>query len=147
MFQPKLVLAPTDFSAPSESALLAAADIATQFGAALLVVHVVPMIPKLPPEVSIFKEAEYERQLKRAADERVAGLVAKLAESGAIRVRSEVGIANDVGMEIIRIAEHQKADLVVIATHGMTGWHRLAFGSVAEKVVRLTHCGVLVLRA
>ena len=38
-------------------------------------------------------------------------------------------------------------DLIVIATHGMTGWHRLAFGSVAEKVVRMAGCPVLVLRA
>jgi nucleotide-binding universal stress UspA family protein len=50
-------------------------------------------------------------------------------------------------MEILRIAEHNHADLIVIATHGMTGWHRLVFGSVAEKVVRLAHCPVLVMRA
>jgi nucleotide-binding universal stress UspA family protein len=50
-------------------------------------------------------------------------------------------------MEILRITEHNSADLIVIATHGMTGWHRLVFGSVAEKVVRLASCPVLVLRA
>ena len=50
-------------------------------------------------------------------------------------------------MEILRIAEHKHADLIVIATHGMTGWHKLAFGSVAEKVwcgspsVRCWSCG------
>ncbi len=50
-------------------------------------------------------------------------------------------------MEILRIAEHDSADLIVISTHGMTGWHRLVFGSVTEKVVRLAPCPVLVLRA
>jgi nucleotide-binding universal stress UspA family protein len=50
-------------------------------------------------------------------------------------------------MELLRIAEHNNVDLIVIATHGMTGWHKLAFGSVAEKVVRLATCPVLVLRA
>ena len=50
-------------------------------------------------------------------------------------------------MEIVRLAEHNNVDLVVIATHGMTGWRRLAFGSVAEKVLRLAGCPVLLLRA
>jgi nucleotide-binding universal stress UspA family protein len=50
-------------------------------------------------------------------------------------------------MEVLRVAEHQKADLIVIATHGMTGWNRLVFGSVAEKVVRLAHCAVLIIRS
>jgi nucleotide-binding universal stress UspA family protein len=145
MFQPKLVLAPVDFSDPSGEALLAAADIATRFDAALLLVHVIPAIPKLPTAVSIFKEAEYEKRLLEAAESRVAELVAKYAESG-ISVRSQVGIANDVGMEILRVGEHQKADLIVIATHGMTGWNKMVFGSVAEKVVRLAPCAVLVLR-
>lgn len=44
-------------------------------------------------------------------------------------------------------AELCVADLIVIATHGMTGWHKLAFGSVTDKVVRLATCPVLVLRA
>ena len=61
-------------------------------------------------------------------------LTRKLTEKG-VKARSEVGTANDVGMEIIRLAESNGVDLIVIATHGMTGWHRLAFGSAAEKVV------------
>jgi nucleotide-binding universal stress UspA family protein len=57
-----------------------------------------------------------------------------------------VGTANDVPMEIIRVAEHRSPDLIVIATHGTTGWNRLVFGSVAEKVVHLASCPVLLLR-
>jgi hypothetical protein len=37
--------------------------------------------------------------------------------------------------------------MIIIATHGMTGWHKIAFGSVAEKVVKQASCPVLVLRA
>jgi nucleotide-binding universal stress UspA family protein len=58
-----------------------------------------------------------------------------------------VGTANDTGMEILRMAEDSHADLIVIATHGMSGWRQLAFGSVAEKVVRLSTFPVLVMRA
>jgi nucleotide-binding universal stress UspA family protein len=61
-------------------------------------------------------------------------------------VGSEVGTADDVGMEILRIGEEQRGDLIVIATHGATGWKDLILGSVAEKVVRLARSPVLVLR-
>jgi nucleotide-binding universal stress UspA family protein len=84
--------------------------------------------------------------LHKDAVQRLNELSHNLAAKG-LKVRSEVGTANDVGMEIIRIAENNGADLIVIATHGMTGWRRLAFGSVTEKVVRLASGPVLVLRA
>ncbi len=45
------------------------------------------------------------------------------------------------------MAEHHHADLIVITTHRITGWHQLAFASVAEKVVRLARVPVLVLWA
>ena len=146
MLPPKLIVSPIDFSGFSQEALQTAADLAKQFGSELLLVHAVPAIPKLPSTTSIFREGEYERELHKDAE----GLLNKLAEGLAkkgLRVRTEVGTANDVGMEVLRIAVHNKADLIVIATHGMTGWHRLVFGSVAEKVVRLASCPVLVLRA
>jgi len=49
--------------------------------------------------------------------------------------------------EIIRISGEEKVDLIVIATHGQTGWRHMVFGSVAEKVVRLAPCPVLTVRA
>jgi nucleotide-binding universal stress UspA family protein len=146
MLPPKLILSPIDFSDPSHEALNTAADLASQFGAELLLVHVVPMLPRLPSPATIFNEAEFEQELHKDAERRLRELSRELTEKG-VKVRSETGIANDVGMEIIRIAEQNHVDLIVIATHGMTGWHRLAFGSVAEKVVRLIECPVLVLRA
>jgi nucleotide-binding universal stress UspA family protein len=146
MLNPKVVLAPIDFSDPARNAVETAADLASRFRAALLLVHVVPAIVRLPADVSAFKEAEYEGRLREQAASRIAELSAKYAKAG-ISVQSEVGVANDVGMEILRIAERHAVDLIVIATHGMTGWNKLVFGSVAEKVVRLAPCPVLVLRA
>jgi nucleotide-binding universal stress UspA family protein len=146
MFHPKLVLAPIDFSVPSLDAVESAADVASRFGAGLLLVHVVPALPRLPPEISIFKEGEYEDRLHQEAVKRIDALTARYSQRG-ISVRSEVGVANDVGMEILRAAERSQADLIVIATHGETGFNRLVFGSIAEKVVRMAPCPVLVLRA
>ena len=49
--------------------------------------------------------------------------------------------------EIVKLAEPEKADLIVISSHGESGWHRFMFGSVAEKVVRSAECPVLTIRA
>lgn len=59
----------------------------------------------------------------------------------AVHVRSEVPAA-----EIAQLASDLDADLVVIGTHGRRGFRRLLLGSVAEAVVRLAHCPVLVVR-
>lgn len=52
----------------------------------------------------------------------------------------------DPGSEITELAQKLHADLVVLTSHGRTGLRRLLIGSVAERVVRLAHCPVLVLR-
>jgi nucleotide-binding universal stress UspA family protein len=146
MLPPKLILSPIDFSDPAHAALDVAADFATRFGAELLLVHVVPAIPDLPENVSILKEGEYDQGLVDAAAKRLSDLATQLAQKN-LKVRTEIGTANDVAMELVRIAEHDHADMIIIATHGMTGWHKIAFGSVAEKVVKQASCAVLLLRA
>jgi nucleotide-binding universal stress UspA family protein len=146
MKAPKVILAPIDFSAHSDDALSEAADLAVLFGSQLLLVNVVAALPKLPSAGAFFHEAEYEGELHKEAQKRLESIAQKYAQKG-ITVRTEVGTANDVPMEILRIGEHNGADLIVIATHGMTGWRQLAFGSVTDKVVRLANCPVLVLRA
>jgi nucleotide-binding universal stress UspA family protein len=145
MLHPKLILSPIDFSDSSLEALDTAHDIASRYGAAMLLVHVVPVIPKLPSDVSIFNEGTYEQDLIHNAEQRLNELAEKWKSEG-ITARTVVGLANDAAMEILRTAEQQHADLIVIATHGMTGWRRLAFGSVTDKVVRTADCPVLVLR-
>jgi nucleotide-binding universal stress UspA family protein len=146
MFPPKLIMSPIDFSDPSNEALKTAVDMAALYGAELCLVHVVPVIPKLPSVTAFFHEGQYEEELLKDARKQLEETAAKLSERGG-KAKIEVGMANDVSMELLRIAEHNHVDLIVISTHGMTGWHRLAFGSVTEKVVRLATCPVLVLRA
>jgi nucleotide-binding universal stress UspA family protein len=63
-----------------------------------------------------------------------------------LKVRTAIG-HEDAGGEIVRIAEDERADLIVIATAGMRGFRHVLFGLVAEKVVRLAACPVLTVRA
>jgi len=143
---PKVIVSPIDFSAHSDDALKTAVDLASRFGSEVCLVHVVAALPKLHSAGEFFNEAEYEQALHADAEKRLAQLSKELAGRG-IAAKFEVGTANDTAMEILRIAQHNHADLIVIATHGMTGWRRLVFGSVTEKVVRLASMPVLVLRA
>jgi nucleotide-binding universal stress UspA family protein len=146
MLTPKLILAPIDFSDASRAALDVAADMASRFGAELLLVHVQPAIEDLPKRVSIFKEGQYDQSLDDKAAQQLEELAAAVAQKN-VKVRTELGTGNDVGMELIRIAENEHADMIVIATHGMTGWREFAFGTVAEKVLKQGDCPVLLLRA
>lgn len=145
MMSPKLILSPVDFSSHSTEAVDVAAEIASKFGSEVCLAHVVPAIPDLPDSVSMLKEGEYENDLQADAKSKLTRIAEGLSDRG-IRARTVIGEANDVGMELIRLAESENADLIVIATHGMTGWRPFVFGSVAEKVLRNGSCPVLLLR-
>ena len=74
-----------------------------------------------------------------------AAVVADLSGKG-IKVSSSVEMGDDVASSIMEAVEREKADMIVISTHGLTGWHPLFFGSIAEKVIKLVQCPVLLLR-
>lgn len=141
----RTIMAPTDFSDVSRETIGTACELAEHFAAELVVVHVVPPIPALPSdphynfEVPAYQDALDEnarRQLKET-------LQGKICSK--IPTRSMIAHGDPAG-EIVRLAEEENVDLIVIATHGLTGWQHLIFGSVAEKVVRTAKCGVLTVR-
>src|SRR5215510_2155504 len=100
----RLILSPIDFSESSVSALAVAFDLAAKYGSELLLVHVVPFIPKLPVDVSLFSGSDYENELIENAKKQLKDLVDKARRAG-LRARLVVGLANEPAMEIIRIAE------------------------------------------
>src|SRR5262249_31686387 len=121
-----------------------AKELAKQYDSEILLIHVVPVIPRLPDTVSILHEGEYEKALIENAQKKLDSLARELQQAG-VRASARVGLANDAAMEIVR--DSDLADLIVISTHGMTGWRHLVFGSVTEKVVHTANCPVLVLRS
>jgi nucleotide-binding universal stress UspA family protein len=142
----KKIVCPTDFSEASGKALADALELAREFTAEIVLVNVIPVLPPAPSDPNIsFAVPEYERALHVDAERRLKEMDAALAGKG-VAVRSAVG-HGDPGAEIVRIAKDENADLIVIATHGMTGWRHAMFGSVAEKVVRLAHRPVLTVPA
>ena len=142
------ILCPTDFSESSYAALDAARDLARHFNAELLVVHVVEPIPPVPVDTDgsmRFDVFQYEDELMSAADKWIGETISqRLGPEDAARPIVVGGIPWE---EIVRVATDEQADLLVIATHGRSGWKHLLFGSVTEKVIRIAPCPVLVVRA
>jgi len=145
MYKVERILCPTDFSEGSLQALSVATDIATKLGAKLSVIHVLPILSALPTDPNfIFAVHQSQDLLYEDLEKRLYEMTRESKEKG---IQGRVFVEHgDAAGEIVRVAEEQRIDLIVIATFGKTGWRRLAFGSVTEKVVRLAPCPVLVIR-
>jgi nucleotide-binding universal stress UspA family protein len=146
----KRILCPTDFSEPALTALTRAAEMARHFGAELCVLHVIPPVPGPlavadPPVASSIDVPLYQQELAVYAEKVLKELVSHQV-SPEVRTRDLV-TTGEAAPEILRVAREQQADLIVIASHGLTGWQHLVFGSVTEKVVRQATCPVLTIVA
>ena len=140
------VLCPLDFSEPSYKALDKAVAVASHFQAELVIVHVIAPVHQIPADPAYVFEGpgDYQQEERVAAEERLT-IAAKQLPSD-IKSRIIIG-SGDAADGIVRLATTAAADLIVIATHGLTGWRHLVFGSVAEKVIRLADRPVLVIPA
>jgi len=64
-----------------------------------------------------------------------------------VKAGSSVEVANDIAGSIMEVVQREHIDFVVISTHGLSGWHPLVFGSIAEKVIKLAQCPLLLLHS
>jgi len=141
----KKIFCATDFSDASLKGLEYAADLAVLFKSQLTVGYVLPILPVSATDPNLsFAVPEYERAVHVDAEKQLKGVISKHVPK-TVKARSWIGHGN-AAHEIVRYAEEEKMDLIVIATHGHTGFHHFVVGSVAEKVIRLAHCPVLAIR-
>ena len=148
---PAKILLPIDFSVSSDAALAMATDLAQHFGSELHLLNVIPMFPAMSgidsfPEPQSPLDTTYLSESKDRAEQKLAMYVGALTSTG-VRASFEVEIGNDVVGNIMAAIETQHVDMVVISTHGISGWRPLVFGSIAEKVIRLVQCPLLLLRS
>ena len=140
------VLHPTDFSRASTAAFKRAVEMAKGNRAELLLVHVmVPAVPLMGDGyVSPKVYEDLEAAAQAAAQKQLRKLVAKAKQAGA-RAKGLLleGVAHE---RIAQAARSRKADLVVIGTHGRTGFAKLFLGSVASRVLAVSPCPVLTVR-
>ena len=131
----KIILA-TDFSDISKDASFHALLLAHTYQAELKILHVFDTSARnVPPSYYFIEEA---RQRGKDA-------LKELAESFDLEVET-IFTEGDPGHEIVRVAEELNADLIVLGTHGYSGWKRFTIGSVAELVGRHAPCAVFTIR-
>ena len=148
-FHPKKILVPIDFSPSSISALATAAELAQQFHSELYLLHVIPMLPIVTGiefPTPFYPRQEFLADAEKESAKRLADLIGNLSGQG-IQASSKVEIGNDVVGNVLMVVDREHADMLVISTHGISGWRPLVFGSIAEKVIKLAECPVLLLRS
>ncbi len=137
VFELKKILVPVDFSACSQKALQYAIPFARQFGAELVLLHVVEPYPVVPQMDSYDFETIHDNRdeleaLRKAIPEAIHS-VAELRK----------GMPH---LEITTAARELGVDLIIISTHGRKGLSRKVFGSTTERVVRFAPCPLLIVR-
>jgi nucleotide-binding universal stress UspA family protein len=138
-FVDKPIVVPIDYSEESTGAI----DVALEIAASpeqITAVHVAPPLTAFEPGVAwpVIDDEDRQVNLEKAFERRHADPTYQ-------GVRFEVRFG-DPGHEIADLAKSLGAGLIVMPSHGRTGLAHLLIGSVAERVVRLAHCPVLVLR-
>jgi nucleotide-binding universal stress UspA family protein len=135
----KSVLVPFDFSDASKEALRTALDLVEK-PADIDVVYV--MTPPSPPSPGVvWGEIDVETMRERARET----LADELKSLGAAGATPHV-LVGSAAKRLVDFARERASELVIIPSHGRTGVERWIMGSVAERVVRLAPCPVLVLR-
>ena len=141
----KSILHPSDFSKASRPALKKAIELAKTMRGSLHLLHVmapVPILgdgyisPKTYDELLISASESARRQMER---------LVKTARTAGVKATSTIvqGVPAD---SIVRAARAKHADVIVMGTHGRTGFSRFLLGSVASRVVATSPCPVLTVR-
>lgn len=139
------ILHPTDFSECAEQARAEAIRLARALGAELILFHVSVEAPLYGEGIMASEQVRkvYDAQ-RQWAEEALEARAAEMREAG-VAARWKLGVGVPFA-EIVRAAEEEGADLIVMGTHGRRGLDRLLLGSVANRVVRLAACPVLTVR-
>jgi nucleotide-binding universal stress UspA family protein len=141
----KIILA-TDFSDISKDASYYALQLAHAFKAELIALYAFDIDTwKSPSKHLTIGGLDKISESQAQARQRGKDALKELAESFDLEVET-IFTEGDPGHEIVRIAEELNADLIVLGTHGYSGWKRFTLGSVAELVVRHAPCAVLTIR-
>jgi nucleotide-binding universal stress UspA family protein len=131
----KTILAPTDFSSLSAAGVCYACQLARDTGAEIIIFNVI--ILDESNAINQREMAEHQARLQEF-------VARELADSmKGLRVREKV-VGGQAFGAIVDCAESERADLIVMSSHGRSGLSRMLIGSVTDKVVRRSRCPVLV---
>lgn len=139
------ILHPTDFSECATDAQATAVDLAGRLGSEIVLLQVLVETPLYGESVLNMPKVQrvYDAQ-RKWAEETLEARVGDLRRRGLkASWRVQVGVPFE---EIVKIADEERVDMIVMGTHGRSGLNRVLLGSVAERVIRLAPCPVLTVR-
>ncbi len=139
------ILVPTDFSESAKYALPFAIDLAQKYQSKLHILHVVePIIAPVDFAWGTYSYPDIEKQLSGYVDESLAKITKEQIPAD---IETEtMNLHGKPWREIVAFAKGHEMDMIVMATHGLSGFSHAIYGSTAEKVVRKAHCPVLIVR-
>ena len=139
---PKLenILIPTDFSDYASVAVEYASMLADKFNAKLHLLHVLETHLSATPTFAVGLAVSSQVQESKAAADKM------LTELAAGRDANCQTAEGQPFLEILRYADENAIDLIVVGTHGRTGLEHVLLGSVAERIVRKSACPVMTIR-
>ena len=144
-FSATKILLPIDFSPSSEAAMEAATGLAQQFHAGIHLVHIIPEIPDFNGS-DFFPETAVLQERKETIEQRLDAYRERLVQKG-VPASFSIELGNDIVGGLMRVIKREHIDMVVISTHGMSGWHPLIFGSIAEHMIKQVNCTLLLLQS
>jgi nucleotide-binding universal stress UspA family protein len=144
-FSATKILLPIDFSPSSEAALEAAAGLALQFHAGVHLVHIIPEIPNFNGS-DFFPETTVLEERREVVEQALEVCKARLVLQG-IDASFSVETGNDIVGSLMRVIRIQGADMVVISTHGLSGWRPFLVGSIAEQLIKQVGCPLLLIQS
>ncbi len=142
------VLVPVDFSVPSQRMLNTALDIAQRHGATLEALHIIEDFSNFPSFYrSTMPSSDTDDALGKEAERQLEALIKELARDRKATPKTSVSHAHGKAADAIAArAKESGADLIVIATRGLTGLSHFLIGSTAERVIALASCPVMSLK-
>ena len=142
---PTRILFCTDFSDNSLDAQSTAVEYARTFGAKLIIVHVIDTWAGLPAynEGAYLQAQDAFARMNESTRERLEDMGNQCTGVSDVKTVSRTGVPSD---EIMAVAAEEDVGLIIMGTHGWTGFKHLIVGSVAEKVLRSSKVPVMVVR-
>ena len=140
----KHILVPTDLSEYADYALDYAIELAQTLQARLTLLHIIHLTPLAMGDIGASGLVPYLDEMEADAQQRLQALLNRVHQEG---LQGETAVVQGVPFQsIVDMAGNENVDMIVMGTHGRTGLTHALMGSVAEKVVRLAPCPVLVTR-
>jgi nucleotide-binding universal stress UspA family protein len=147
MKRTRRILYGTDFSPASSPAFRKALELARDGHSDLVIAYVYEFPPWLGLNGFVAANVydEVDRSMVAAAEKKLGALVARAKKAG-VRAKKLLLRGGTTHEELCRAAKSQRADFLVLGTHGRTGVKKLLIGSVVARVLPIAPCPVLTVR-